>query len=138
MFNRIDEKYSGKEKKKTVGFLKEKEKQELRKKNNNISRILANYYDPKIHSRAWFPSGIFHRKKYYYYEDSGLGYFYEKNNVEQLKSVSDSKKKIFFKISLNIIFYKKINSSLQLNIAQTAKNIKCIRFIIQNYIKITH
>ena len=93
MFNRIDEKYSGKEKKKTVGFLKEKEKQELRKKNNNISRILANYYDPKIHSRAWFPSGIFHRKKYYYYEDSGLGYFYEKNNVEQLKSVSDSKKK---------------------------------------------
>ena len=111
MFNRIDEKYSGKEKKKTVGFLKEKEKQELRKKNNNISRILANYYDPKIHSRAWFPSGIFHRKKYYYYEDSGLGYFYEKNNVEQLKSISETKKKTFFKISLNIIFYKKINSS---------------------------
>jgi hypothetical protein len=50
MFNRIEEKFSGKDKKKTVGFLKEKDKQELRKKNNNISRILANYYDPKIHS----------------------------------------------------------------------------------------
>ena len=62
MFSRIKEKYSGKEKKKTVGYLKEKDKQELRKKNNNISRILANYYDPKIHSRAWFPNGYFIEK----------------------------------------------------------------------------
>ena len=103
MFNRIEEKFSGKDKKKTVGFLKEKDKQELRKKNNNISRILANYYDPKIHSRAWYPNGIFHRKKYYYYADSGLGYFYEKNNVEQLKIVSDSKKK---NILQNFVEYK--------------------------------
>ena len=36
---------------------------------------------------------IFHRKKYYYYADSGLGYFYEKNKVEQLKSISELKNK---------------------------------------------
>ena len=84
---KIDEKYSGKEKRKTIGYLKEEDRQILRKKEHNVSRILDNYFHPKFHERAWWPNGIFLRKKYYDYDDSGLGYFYEKNNVEQLKNI---------------------------------------------------
>ena len=86
----IDEKYSGKDKKNTIGFMKGKEKkrQELRKKAHPISRELDNYFC-SIHKRGWWPNGRFNRKKYYYYADPGLGCYYEKNNVEQLKDLRD-------------------------------------------------
>ena len=89
----IDEKYSGKEKRKTIGFFKgrEKERQIFRKKQNPISRELDNYFG-KLHKRAWWPNGTFIRKKYYYYAEPGLGYYYEKNNVEQLKDLRELKK----------------------------------------------
>ena len=89
----IDEKFSGKEKRKTIGFFKgrEKERQSLRKKQHPISRELDNYFC-KLHKRAWWPNGTFIRKKYYYYAEPGLGYFYEKNNVEQLKDLRELKK----------------------------------------------
>ena len=87
--DKVDEKYSGKDKRLTQGYLDEKKKQELRKKNAGVSRTLDNYYWPKLHDRAWFPNGLFIRKKQYSYADSGLGYYYEKNNVEQLKTLID-------------------------------------------------
>ena len=87
--DKIDEKYSGKDKRLTQGYLDEKKKQELRKRNAGVSRTLDNYYWPKLHDRAWFPNGLFIRKKQYSYADSGLGYYYEKNNVEQLKNLTE-------------------------------------------------
>ena len=77
------------EKKKIKVHLKEEKRQYLRKKEHNISRILDNYYFPAIHEKAWIPNGIFIRKKYYDYGDSGLGYFYEKKNVEQLRNINE-------------------------------------------------
>ena len=91
MFN-IAEKYSGKDKKKTIGYLNEPDRQILRKKQHPISRELDNYYQTILHKRGWWPNGLFTRKKYYYYADPGLGCFYEKRNVEQLKDLRELKK----------------------------------------------
>ena len=88
----IAEKYSGKEKKKTIGYLKEEDRQKLRKKQHPISRELDNYYQTILHKRGWWPNGLFTRKKYYYFADPGLGCFYEKRNVEQLKDLRELKK----------------------------------------------
>ena len=88
----ISDKYSGKDKKKTIGYLKEEDRQKLRKKQHPISRELDNYYQVLLHQRSWWPNGLFNRKKYYYYADPGLGCFYEKNNVEQLKDLRELKK----------------------------------------------
>ena len=95
MFN-ISEKYSGKDKRKTIGYYKgrENERQDLRKKLHPVSRDLDNYYHSMLHKRGWWPSGLFLRKQYYYYAKPGLGYYYEKNNVEQLKDLGELKKEI--------------------------------------------
>ena len=87
----IDDKYSGKEKRKTIGYFKgkEKQRQELRKKLHPVSRDIDNYFHHALHDKAWWPSGIFSRRKYYYYADPGLGCYYEKNNVEQLKDLRE-------------------------------------------------
>ena len=92
MFN-ISDKYSGKEKRNSIGYFRnrEKERQELRKKLHPISRDLDNYFHSVLHKRGWWPNGLFTRKKYYYYADPGLGCFYEKNNVEQLKDLRELK-----------------------------------------------
>ena len=76
------------QKKKTQGFLEETAKQTLRKRNFNVSRVLDNYFYPKLHGRAWWPNGVYIIKKQYGYSDSGLNYYYEKNNVEQLKDIT--------------------------------------------------
>ena len=86
---KIDDKFSGKDKRKTIGYLKEDERQLLRKKEHNVSRILDNYFFPKIHPKAWLPNGLFLRKKYYDYGDSGLGYFYEQGYIGQPKHIND-------------------------------------------------
>ena len=85
----IDEKYSGKDKRNSIGFLrgKELERQKLRKKLHPITRDLDNYFHHKLHKRGWWPNGLFLRKQYYYYAKPGLGCYYEKNNVEQLKDL---------------------------------------------------
>ena len=88
----INEKYSGEDKKKTIGYLKEEERQNLRKRQHPVSRELDNYYHTILHKRGWWPNGLFIRKKYYYFADPGLGCFYEKNNVEQLKDLRELKK----------------------------------------------
>jgi hypothetical protein len=92
MFN-ISDKYSGKEKRKTIGYYKgrEKARQDLRKKLHPVSRDLDNYFNSVFHERGWWPNGLFTRKKLYYYADPGLGCFYEKNNVEQLKDLRELK-----------------------------------------------
>ena len=89
----IDEKYSGKEKRKTIGYFKgrEIERQNFRKKLHPVSRELDNYFC-NLHKKAWWPNGTFIRKKCYYYAEPGLGYFYEKHNVEQLKDLRELKK----------------------------------------------
>ena len=92
MFN-ISEKYSGKEKRNTIGYYKgrEEERQDLRKKLHPVSRELDNYFYSSLHKRSWWPNGRFIRKKYYYYAQPGLGCFYEKNNVAQLKDLRELK-----------------------------------------------
>ena len=49
----IDEKYSGKDKRNSIGFLrgKELERQKLRKKQHPISRELDNYYQKFVFSQ---------------------------------------------------------------------------------------
>ena len=86
---RIDERYSGKEKRKIIEKIRknEPERQKLRKRQHPISRELDNYFQPKLHERGWFPNGKYIVKRYYYYANPGLGCNYEKNNVEQLKDL---------------------------------------------------
>ena len=103
--DKIDSKYSGKDKRNTQGYLKEKEKQELRKKENNVSRVLDNYYWPNLHNRAWFPNGLYIIKKKYSYADSGLWYFDEKNNVEQLKDIREKDDKTKKKYEQHYVEY---------------------------------
>lgn len=81
-----------KEEKKTqencIGYMKDKEKQIYRKKYYIVSNPLDNYYYPKLHARSWWPNGLFQVKRRYCYGETGLQYFYEKNNVEQLKDIN--------------------------------------------------
>ena len=86
---RIGEKYSGLEKKKLIQKKKNSEefRQNYRKKNHQISRELDNYFSPDLHERGWFPNGKYIVKQYYYYANPGLGYHYEKKNVDQLKDL---------------------------------------------------
>ena len=75
---------------KFVDFMKiqnEKTWQIFRKKNNKVSNRLDGSYCPKIHTRAWYPNGEYIIKRRYNYTESGLEHFYEKNNVEQKKSI---------------------------------------------------
>ena len=81
------------QKRKTQGFLEETAKQNLRKRNFKVSRVLDNYFYPKLHGRAWWPNGVYIIKKQYGYSDSGLSYFYEKNNVEQLKDITTARQR---------------------------------------------
>ena len=108
----ISDKYSGKDKRNSIGFLygKEKERQKLRKKLHPISRDLDNYFN-YIHKRGWWPNGAFTRKKYYYYADPGLGCFYEKNNIEQLKDLRELKKESNKNRLKNFIEYKYIEEN---------------------------
>ena len=87
----ISEKYSGKDKHNTIGYYKgrEKERQDLRKKLHPVTRDLDNYFYSKYHDRVWLPNGLFRRKKFYYYAEPGLGFFYEKNNVTELKDLRE-------------------------------------------------
>ncbi len=91
---RIDERYTGKEKRKIIEKIRknEPERQKLRKKQHPVSRELDNYFQPKLHERGWFPNGRYIVKRYYYYANPGLGCNYEKNNVEQLKDLIEVQK----------------------------------------------
>ena len=85
---RISDKYSGLEKKKLIEKKRDEEyRQNYRKKNHQISRELDNYFFPKLHSRGWFPNGKYIVKQHYYYANAGLGYHYERKNVDQLKDL---------------------------------------------------
>ena len=109
----IDDKYLGKEKRNTIGFFKGKEleRQKLRKKLHPVSRDLDNYFHHKLHKRGWWPNGLFLRKQYYYYAKPGLGCFYEKNNVEQLKDLRELKKETKKNILKNFIEYNFIEDN---------------------------
>lgn len=81
-----------KEEKKTqenrIGYMDEPKKQMFRKKFYIVSNPLDNYFHPKLHKRSWWPNGYFQVKRRYCYGETGLQYFYEKNNVEQLKDLN--------------------------------------------------
>ena len=81
--------------KKRTGFLfgDEKKRQLLRKKTNNFSNQIDNYYFPKFHQRSWWPNGEYIIKRRYNYTGIGLEHVYEKNNVEQLKTIEDKEDK---------------------------------------------
>ena len=106
MFN-IDEKYSGKDKRNSIGFFRgrELERQKLRKKLHPVSRDLDNYFHHELHKRGWWPNGLFLRKQYYYYAKPGLGCFYEKKNVEILKDIRELKKETKKNLVKNFIEY---------------------------------
>ena len=86
---RVDERYSGNKQRKYIKETKSNEpyRQILRKKSHPISRELDNYFGPKLHKRSWFPNGKYIVKKNYYYANPGLGFNYEKHNIEQLKDL---------------------------------------------------
>ena len=85
---RISDKYSGLEKRKLIDKKRDEEyRQNYRKKNHEISRELDNYFFPKLHKRGWFPNGKYIVKQHYYYANPGLGYHYERKNVDQLKDI---------------------------------------------------
>ena len=109
----FDEKYSGKDKKNTIGFFKGREldRQKLRQKLHPVTRDLDNYFYHKLHKRGWWPSGLFLRKQYYYYAKPGLGYYYEKNNVEQLKDFGELKKEKKKNLLKNFIEYNFIEDN---------------------------
>jgi hypothetical protein len=96
---RIDDKYSGKEKRKLLEKTRKNEpmRQQLRKIQHPVSRELDNYFQPKLHERGWYPNGKYRVKQYYYYANPGLGYNYEKNNVEQLKDLLELQKEKLLK-----------------------------------------
>ena len=78
--------------KKRIGFLisnNEDKRQILRKKENNFSNLIDNYYYPKYHPRSWWPNGEYIIKRRYNYTGIGLEHYYEKNNVEQLKTLEN-------------------------------------------------
>ena len=109
----IDEKYSGKEKRNSIGFYKGKEldRQKLRKKLHPVTRDLDNYFHHKLHQRGWWPNGLFLRKQYYYYAKPGLGCFYEKNNVEQLKDLDELKKETKKNVLKNFVEYNYVEDN---------------------------
>ena len=82
--------------KKRTGFLFSKDedkRQLLRKKTNNFSNQIDNYYFPKYHKRSWWPNGEYIIKRRYNYTGIGLEHIYEKNNVEQLKTLENKEEK---------------------------------------------
>ena len=106
---RIDDKYSGKEKRKFIEKTRKNEpmRQKLRKIQHPISRELDNYFQPKLHERGWYPNGKYRVKQYYYYANPGLGCNYERNNVEQLKDLLElQKEKISKKKEQTFIDYE--------------------------------
>ena len=109
----IDEKYSGKEKRNSIGYFhkNELERQKLRKKLHPVTRELDNFFNHKLHQRGWWPSGLFLRKQYYYYAQPGLGCYYEKNNVEQLKDLGELKKETKKNILKNFIEYNYVEDN---------------------------
>ena len=80
----------------SIGFYIEKDnkRQKMRKQQNKFSNLIDNYYNSDIHKRSWWPNGGLIIKRRYKYTGIGLDHFYEKNNVEQLETVEDSKPKI--------------------------------------------
>lgn len=52
----------------------EDKRQQIRKKIEHSSRLLDNYYNPKIHKKFWQPSGTAKQKNTYTYDDTGLGF----------------------------------------------------------------
>ena len=71
----------------------DKKRQYLRKKDNDFSNPIDNYYFPKFHDRAWWPNGEYIIKRRYNYTGIGLEHYYERNNVQQLKVVEDKEVK---------------------------------------------
>ena len=123
---RISDKYSGLEKKKLIEKKRDEEyRQNYRKKNHQISRELDNYFFPKLHSRGWFPNGKYIVKQHYYYANPGLGYHYERKNVDQLKDLiklqEEKKKK---KSKQDFVDYKFISDNQYIVTIEFCSNCK--------------
>ena len=113
---RIDERYTGREQRKIINKIKNNEpaRQNLRKMRHPISREMDNYFQPKLHERAWFPNGKYIVKRHYYYANPGLGCNYERNNVEQLKELIDVQKEKLAKKINNLLLI--LNIWMKINI----------------------
>ena len=124
---RIDDRYSGKEKRKIIKRINknEPERQRLRKIQFPVSRELDNYFQPKLHERGWFPNGKYIVKRYYYYANPGLGCNYEKNNVEQLKDLIElQKERQSKKIKQDFIDYSYIEENQYIITIEFCSNCK--------------
>ena len=44
-------------------FKNEKERQQLRKSNQQVSRFLDNYFNSNLNSKSWWPNGVIRIKK---------------------------------------------------------------------------
>ena len=124
---RMDERYSGKEKRKIIEKTRKNEpvRQILRKKQHPVSRELDNYFQPDLHKRSWFPNGKYIVKRHYYYADPGLGCNYEKNNVEQLKDLIElQKEKLQKKTNYKFIDYSYMEENQYLITIEFCSNCK--------------
>ena len=65
---------------------KEDKRQEIRKNMEKSSRLLDNYYNPKIHKKNWEPSGKVSERNKYTYGDTGLGF-----NLKDIKVTQNEK-----------------------------------------------
>ena len=123
----IGDKYSGLEKKKLIQKKKNSEgfRQNYRKKNRPISRELDNYFSPDLHERGWFPNGKYIVKQYYYYANPGLGYHYEKKNVDQLKDLRVlQEEKLKKKAKQDFVDYKFISENQYIITIEFCSNCK--------------
>ena len=123
---RISDKYSGLEKKKLIEKKKDEQyRQNYRKKNHQISRELDNYFFPKLHSRGWFPNGKYIVKQHYYYANPGLGYYYERKNVDQLKDlIKLQEEKAKKKAKQDFVDYKYISDNQYIITIEFCSNCK--------------
>ena len=64
----------------------ENKRQAIRKNIEKSSRLLDNYYNPKIHKKNWEPSGKVSERNKYTYGDTGLGF-----NIKDVKVTQNEK-----------------------------------------------
>ena len=79
----------------------------------------------KLHNRGWFPNGKYIVKQHYYYANPGLGYYYERKNVDQLKDlIKLQEEKAKKKAKQDFVDYKYISDNQYIITIEFCSNCK--------------
>ena len=82
-----------KENRKRQGYMDLIKKQKFIKNLYLVTNPIPNYFSPNCkHKRSWWPNGQYIIKRRYDYTPIGLEHYYEKNNVEQLRTIETEQK----------------------------------------------